>query len=269
MLRNVLLVFSLLVLAACSSVGTTPSESPKVQQDKSTVLITGSNRGIGFEFVKQYADKGWNVIATSRKPQDDVELQALAAQKPNILIEKLDVTSEQDITALAQRYQGIPIDVLINNAGVLGDYEKQKVGGFEYSELDWVIDVNVKGPLRVSTALLDNVAASEQKKIVTLASALGSITMGPMIRDMYWYKASKAAMSITMASLNKDLADQGITVLRLGPGMVKTDLLEAAGAYDSGIPPEQAIAGMIKVIEKADNKMARKSWNYDGRPVPN
>ena len=269
MLRLFMSMLAVMLLAACSLLPPSSAKAPVIDSTRPTVLITGSNRGIGLEFVRQYAAKGWNVIATTRNPINDLELKALAEANSNINIERLDVTSEKDLAALTARYQGIPIDVLINNAGVLGDYEKQKAGNFDFSELDWVLDVNLKGPLRVSSAFMDNVAASEQKKIVTLASALGSVTMGPFIRDMYWYKASKAAMSITMASLNKDMEAQGITVLRLGPGMVKTDMLEEAGAYDSGIPPEVAIAGMIEVIEKADPKMAKKVWNYDGKPVPN
>ena len=240
-----------------------------LQAHASTVLVTGSNRGIGFEFVKQYAEQGWTVIATARKPAKAAELHALAKQHAGIKIEQLDVTDVDSIAALAKKYKGQPIDLLINNAGVLGNYQKQKLGQFDYDELDWVIDVNTKGPLRVSTAFLDNVIASEQKKIVVLASALGSVTMGPNIRDMYWYKISKAGMSIAMASMQKDLKDKGVTVLRLGPGMVNTDLLAASGAGGKGIEAPASVAGMREVIAKADPKMARKVYNYDGGRVPN
>jgi NAD(P)-dependent dehydrogenase (short-subunit alcohol dehydrogenase family) len=129
--------------------------------------------------------------------------------------------------------------------------------------------VNTKGPLRMSSAFLDNVKASEQKKIVVLASALGSITMGPNIRDMYWYKISKAGMSMAMASLQKDLKSEGITVLRLGPGMVNTDLLAESGAGGKGIEPPKSVAGMMAVIAIADPKMGKKSYNYDGKKIPN
>jgi NAD(P)-dependent dehydrogenase (short-subunit alcohol dehydrogenase family) len=234
-----------------------------------TVLITGANRGIGLEFVKQYAEKGWTVIATSRKPKKSAELNALAKANDKIRIIKLDVTDVDAIAALAKKVKGQPIDVLINNAGVLGDYEKQKMGQFDYDELDWVIDVNTKGPLRVTSALLENIKASEQKKVVVLASALGSVTMGPNIPNMYWYKISKAGMSIAMASMQKDLKKEGITILRLGPGMVNTRMLAASGAGGKGIEPPASVAGMIAVIEKADPKMGKKSYNYDGKKIPN
>ncbi|WP_159931241.1 SDR family oxidoreductase [Oceanicoccus sp. KOV_DT_Chl] len=240
-----------------------------IQVQAATVLVTGANRGIGLEFVKQYAAQGWTVIATSRKPAKSNELNALAKANSNIKVERLDVTDVNDIAELAAKYKGQPIDVLINNAGVLGDYEKQKMGQFDYDELDWVINVNVKGPLRVSEAFLENVKASEQKKIVVLASALGSITMGPFISNMYWYKISKVGMSMAMASMQKDLKDDGITVLRLGPGMVNTRLLAASGAGGKGIEPPESVAGMRDVIAKANPKMGKKSYNYDGKAIPN
>jgi len=236
-----------------------------------TVLITGSNRGIGLELARQYGEAGWDVIATTRKPKKSDDLQKLSKQFSNIKIEKLDVTNVDQIGALAKKYEGKPIDVLINNAGVMGDYDKQKMGQFDYGELDWVIDVNTKGPLRMAMAFKDNVEASEEKKIVILASALGSVTMAPFIRDMYWYKISKVGMSVAMASLQVDLKKAGsdITVLRLGPGMVKTDMLKESGSYDRGIPASEAVAGMREVIEKATPNMAKKTYNYDGKPVPN
>ncbi len=98
-----------------------------------TVLITGTNRGIGLEFVKQYAERGATVIATARRPADAKELIALAAQHPNVTIEALDVTDVSAIEALAKKYQGKPIDILINNAGTLGDVPKQTIGGLDQS----------------------------------------------------------------------------------------------------------------------------------------
>ena len=87
--------------------------------DAPTVLITGSNRGLGFEFAKQYAAKNWNVIATARNPDAADDLQALAEQYPNVAIEKLDVTDRDMIDALAEKYKDQAIDVLLNNAAIL------------------------------------------------------------------------------------------------------------------------------------------------------
>ena len=95
--------------------------SPAMAQGQTpTVLITGSNRGIGFEFVHQYATKGWNVIATCRHPETAEDLKILAAQYPNVTIERLDVLDHAMIDALAEKYESTPIDVLLSNAGIDG-----------------------------------------------------------------------------------------------------------------------------------------------------
>ena len=232
-----------------------------------TVLITGSNRGIGLEFAKQYAEAGWDVVATARKPKKAEKLNALAKKHPKLKIMKLDVADPGSVAKLAKKLKGQPIDVLINNAGILGDYEKQKLGQFDFDALDKVIEVNTKGPLRVTLALLDNVRASKQKKVVTLASALGSIAIAPRIPEMYWYKISKAGMSVAMASLNAQLGDEGITVLRLGPGMVNTRLLAQSGAGGQGIETKESVEGMRAVIEKATPRMALQTQNYNGKVI--
>ena len=102
---------------------------------KPTVLITGSNRGLGLEFSRQYADAGWNVIATCRNPQTAKELQILAKQYNQVVVEKMDVTSDKDVDILATKYKNQPIDVLLNNAGIYGTLEKQTLGTFDFEEL--------------------------------------------------------------------------------------------------------------------------------------
>ena len=102
--------------------------------DNSTVLITGSNRGLGLEFSRQYAAAGWNVIATCRSPQTAKELQILAEQYNQVAIEQMDVTSDSDVEILASKYKNQPIDVLLNNAGIYGTLEKQTLGAFDFEE---------------------------------------------------------------------------------------------------------------------------------------
>src|SRR5688500_848269 len=97
-----------------------------------TVLVTGSNRGLGLEFVKQYAERGWDVIATARDPDSAKELRELAAKNSKITIEKLDVLDTVAIKALAKKYQGRPVDIILNNAGVLGDMKAQALGSLDY-----------------------------------------------------------------------------------------------------------------------------------------
>ena len=113
--------------------------------EAATVLVTGTNRGIGLEFVRQYAARGDEVIATARNPESATELKALAARYPAVRIEKLDVTDVAAIEALAAKYRGKPVDIIINNAGMLGDVEKQKAGSLDQAEFLAVINANTFG----------------------------------------------------------------------------------------------------------------------------
>ena len=139
-----------------------------------TVLVTGSNRGIGLEFVKQYAAEGWFVIATTRRPFQADQLQQLARNNNNITIEKLDVTSDEHLKTLAEKYKQRPIDVLINNAGVSGDFRGpgQHFGSLDYTTVATFMSVNVVGPIRVAEAFYENVKMSRQKKIIAITALL-------------------------------------------------------------------------------------------------
>jgi NAD(P)-dependent dehydrogenase (short-subunit alcohol dehydrogenase family) len=130
-----------------------------------TVLITGADRGLGLEFARQYAARGDTVIATCRHPEDAAELQALAAAKKTIVLEKLDLTDDAGVRSLATKYHGKPIDVLINNAGILGDRDGQMLGTFSRKGFHDVMDINAFGPLLVSEAFRDNVVASKEKRL--------------------------------------------------------------------------------------------------------
>ena len=142
-----------------------------------TVLVTGSNRGIGFEFVKQYAERGWTVIATARNPEKAEALKALAAHHANITIEKLDVSKDDEIAALVTKYKGQPIDILINNAGISGGSVKyQMPHNLKYDVLYEVIKVNAVGPLKMAEAFEENVLASRRKMVMNVSSGQGSLT---------------------------------------------------------------------------------------------
>ena len=236
--------------------------------DRETVLITGSNRGIGFEFAKQYAEKGWHVIATARTPEKTGDLKQLAKAHPKLVIEQLDVTDVSSIAALAKKYRGKPIDVLINNAGILGNPSAQIFGQFDYKELDKVMAVNVLGPLRVSQAFADNVAVSKQKKIICMSSGMGSMMISQLAPNMYFYKISKAGMNIAMGSLAADLRKRDIIVFRLAPGIVNTRLLEQSGIGGQGIEPQESVVGMIAIIEKVTPEMTKEVYIYNGKTLP-
>jgi len=230
-----------------------------------TALITGSNRGLGLEFAKQYAAAGWDVIATARNPAEAKELQAIAAKNKKVAVEKLDVTDLAGINALAAKYKGKPIDVIINNAGMLGDQPKQSLGKLDRDVFHQVMDTNVYGAWAVTEAFRDNLVASQQKKVIGLTSLMGSINAaGP---GHTYYRASKAAMSMGLRALGSEMRKQGVVVGLLAPCVADTDMLKEIGYVGPlTITAEQAVAGMIKVIEGLTPETSRKPINCDGKP---
>lgn len=251
-----------------------------------TVLITGSNRGIGLEFARQYAADGWKVIATARRPQEATELRALAARHTNLVIESLDITSDADVAALAARYRGQPIDVLINNAALLEKIDRQLLGKLDFTLFTRAFEVNATGPLRVTQAFLDNVAAGKRKTIVTLSSAAGSNGLLSPPANLYPYRASKAALNLLMHNLALDLAPRGIRVALLNPGLVDTRGVlklkpgeeppeEFAGLMPlirAGriqlIMPEESVQGMRRIIDGITAQQSGVFLNYDGQVLP-
>ncbi|BCN27384.1 SDR family oxidoreductase [Vibrio alfacsensis] len=182
----------------------------------STVLITGSNRGLGLEFVRQYLDKGWKVLAACRDPQQASELIELS-NTDNVELLKLDVTSEKDINALDRT-----IDHLILNAGVLGD-DCAKLGEMTQSKWLEVLNINTVAPALLIQALKENVAASEHKTIVGISTRVASIGDNGS-GNMYSYRTSKAALNQILVSAAKNLADQGVKTVAVHPGWVQTDM---------------------------------------------
>ena len=247
-----------------------------------TVLITGANSGLGLEFAKQYAAAGWDVIATHRRAGVPATLAELQAEFDNVSVETIDVTSEADAKALAQRLRGVPIDVLINNAGVYndrsgcrtedcpGDWSTQQFGNLRFLLLDTIFAVNVKGPLLVSEALLENVRASEQKKIVAISSSNGSLTGPEYSSGLIFYRASKAALNRAMQLVALDQRAAGVTVLMLNPGPVLTERQEYMREEFSGVMLEMAdsVSGMIEQIAAATLADSGRFIQYDGQTVP-
>jgi len=232
-----------------------------------TVLITGSNRGIGLEFARAYAAKGWHVIATCRHPDTADALKALAAQHPNVTIEALDVTDLAAIDALAAKYKDTPIDVLLNNAGILGGLDTQKFGQLDYPMFYKVMAVNYTGPLKMAEAFLDNVSASNQKKIITVTSSQGSIKMARG-HGGYFYKASKAAVNMAMRTMSKEVAKRGVIIGLIDPGAVDTDLMKPIHLPFPLTPPAKAVSELIPVIDSFTLKNTGDVIQHNGKPLP-
>jgi NAD(P)-dependent dehydrogenase (short-subunit alcohol dehydrogenase family) len=237
-----------------------------------TVLVTGANRGIGLEMARNYAERGWTVIATARNPASATELNEIAAEYPGkVSVEKLDVTSQADVDALAAKYKGRPIDVLLNNAAWLGDPADQKFGSYDFDVFLGVMDTNVAGPLRMAQAFIDNVAASDQKKIVAITSVQGSITL---IRSasIQFYNASKTALNMSMRALSAAVEDQGITVALISPGAVDTDMMALALGGSNFqmrlLTPAQSAEAVINVIDQYGLDMNGTFLSHEGAKLP-
>lgn len=244
------------------------SAAAAVAVEAPTVLITGTNRGIGLEFVRQYSQRGWNVIATARNPGAADELNALAKQHRGIAVEQLDVADLRSIEALATSYKGRPIDIVINNAGMLGDVPKQTIGALDQSVLQQVMIANTFGALQLSEALKSNLLAGLQKKVFAMTSGLGSSELTTRRGGFYAYRMSKAALNIGFRALAADWRADGIMVGIIAPGMVETEMLRASGYPGRGISPQQSVAGMLKVIDAMTLDSNSRALNYDGQPIP-
>ena len=232
------------------------------------MLITGANRGLGLEFARQYAAGGWNVIATCRNPDGAIMLQQLAADHERVAVELLDVTSDEQVAALAARYMQQPVDVLLNNAGIYGTLEKQALGSFDFEELKRVFDVNTIGSLRVSEAFRENVAASEQKKIVSLGGGMGTQSIGPLFGGHYFIKMSKAAHLMAMGVMQKDMQDDGLIITMISPGRVDTQLMRDSGWTGPSISAAESAERVIDRIAQLDERSRGRLMTYDGKIIP-
>jgi NAD(P)-dependent dehydrogenase (short-subunit alcohol dehydrogenase family) len=225
----------------------------------STVLVTGANRGLGLEFVRQYAADGWRVIATCRNPKG---AKALRATDGDVKVRPLDVTDWAQVKALARALKTVPIDLLINNAGVYGP-RKEVLGKIDVGAWDEVFHVNVMAPFLLSEVLVEQVAKSEKKTIVTVTSRMGSIALNAS-GGAYIYRSSKAAVNMVMKGLSMTLKPRGIIVALVHPGWVRTDM----GGAGADIAPEESVTAMRKVIAGLRPKHSGGFFNYDGAELP-
>jgi short-subunit dehydrogenase len=228
----------------------------------STVLISGANRGIGLEFVKQYASKQWRVIACCREPATATELHKLQAQHATISIHQLDVTEQTQINALAQELKDIPIDLLINNAGSAGEHGVV-LGNLHYDNMQTLFKINAFAPLKIAEAFINSIAQSRLKQIVLISSRMGSIADNTSGHS-YAYRATKTAANMLMKSLAVDVAAQGIKVLMLHPGWVKTRM----GGNDALLTVEESVKGMINVICTIGMHKTGVFYSYNGEEIP-
>ena len=222
------------------------------------VLITGANRGLGLGFVKNYLGKNVNVVSTTRDIKGSKELLALKEIfRDKLEIFELDLIKESAGETIANLIGDRPIDILINNAGVGSTNQHFEA----VSPKPWleVLKVNLIAPLMITQSIINNVKKGSDKKIYFLSSQLGSIGDNAS-GGMYIYRSSKTGLNQVVKSLSVDLKPQGITVVSLHPGWVKTDM----GGKIADLETKTSVFALLKVIEKLKFEDTGKFFNYDG-----
>ncbi len=248
-----MLRFKLFVLIALLCLYSPQSHS--FENENPTVFITGSNRNIGLEFVKQFSANNWNVIATARNPQEASELQTIAAEHDNVVIEQLDVTNHEQIESLAEKYKDQPIDILLSNAALTPRYKSafKKIKGVDFDIARSSFEINVLGPLKLIQSFMPNIEKSQGKKIIALSSKQASFGERLKIPMMYSYSISKSALNSLLYSLSFESKRKNILVVAISPGMVNTTPgMKLPGAIEI----EESVTKMMQVIEgltMADN----------------
>jgi NAD(P)-dependent dehydrogenase (short-subunit alcohol dehydrogenase family) len=245
-----------------------------------SVLITGANRGIGLEFVRQYTARDWHVFATCRRPDRADDLRQLGRRTDRIEVLQLDVGSPESIDDLADRIRGRPIDLLLHNAAMKGT--EAGFAGIEISRWIEMMRVNAIGPVLLTRALCEELSLAAEPKVVGISSMKASITRN-RVGGSYEYRSSKAALNAALKSLAIDLRDRGITCVSLSPGWVHEGEVFAAqhlefgdrlrvgrafraefGASSKRISVEYSVASMIDVISGVSIERSGRLFDHEG-----
>jgi NAD(P)-dependent dehydrogenase (short-subunit alcohol dehydrogenase family) len=226
------------------------------------VLVTGANRGLGLEFVKQYAEDGATVYACCRAPGEAKALRKISdATGGKVSFHALDVADPHSIMALAESFGAEPIDILINNAGIYGP-EHQSADNMDFDGWAKTFAVNSMAPLRVAQAFRRNLRKGQEKKLVTITSGMGSTPQHT--GDYFAYRASKAAVNNVMHGLSRAWKADNIIVTVIHPGWVKTDM----GGPNAALEPHESITGMRRVIAELTAADSGKFLDYRGQEIP-
>ena len=213
-----------------------------------TVLITGASRGIGRALADQYESDGWTVIRTCRSPERTEEMA-------------LDLSDPRQVQEVAEKLSGTPIDVLINNAGVIGQRDAA-IGNIDYDQWEETFRINTLAPMRVAEALAENVAASEKKVMVFVSSVMGSIARNG--GGHYLYRSTKAALNAAMVSLSMELESRGVICISMHPGWVRTDM----GGPTAAVAVPDSAAGIRNVVAGLGRQDNGCFYDYTGAEIP-
>ncbi len=228
------------------------------------ILITGANRGLGLGFVKKFLENKAKVFCTTRSTENSKKLLDYKKNYPNNLeIIELDLLNENSANILSNALAELPIDIFLNNAGVIGNSSSQYFSAVSSKTWLEVLKVNLISPLMITQKIIRNIEKSSDKKIYFLSSKVGSI-QDNRSGGMYIYRSSKTALNQVVKSLSIDLKPIGISVIALHPGWVRTDM----GGHNALISVEESVKGMMKVISNTSIKNSGQFLNYDGKEIP-
>jgi NAD(P)-dependent dehydrogenase (short-subunit alcohol dehydrogenase family) len=226
-------------------------------ESSGTVLITGANRGIGLALAKRFVEAGYTVIGTARSPEKAIDLK-----ETGVRIEKLDVTSQDSVNALARSLGDTPVDILINNAGIKGHDAKQ-LDDLEVDQLAQTLSVNTLGPLRIIQALYKNIQRRPNAVVANISSMMGSMEMNTW-GCCLGYRASKSALNSFTKTLAVDHGGKSLIFVTMHPGYVQTDMNDGQG----NITPTQSAEGLFNVITGLDATDNGKFYDFNGNELP-
>jgi len=224
-----------------------------------TILITGANRGIGYEMAKQSLAAGDRVFAGCRSPETAVALQELSGQFDQLTVVQLDVSEDRSVVeaATAVAAQTDHIDWLINNAGINLRHNLER---FSADEMLQTFNVNSVGPMRVAVAFAPLLRRGTAPKMVNVSSQLGSLAKARKGWGGYSYNASKAALNMIVRQLAFDLAEDGVITIVIHPGWVATDM----GGKDAAVTPPDSAAGILQVTAGLTAEDNSEFFVYNG-----
>ena len=231
--------------------------------------ISGASRGIGLEFVRQLLARGDTVEAGVRVPSEARLLASLAREAGTRLrVHTLDVTVPSSVRAFAAAVNELPIDVVINNAGISGKWGS--LMELDYTDMARVMETNAFGPLRVSAALMPGVLRGPTRKIVHLTTRMASLTENNptgvygFAGGAYAYRMSKAALNVGMRTMAVDFREQGLITAVVSPGWVSTDM----GGKLAPMRADESVQGMLRVIDQLGLQSSGHFLDFQGRDLP-
>ena len=225
-----------------------------------TVVITGANRGIGLGLTRRYLEAGKRVVATCRDSSRPGELGTLASHE-NLRVFQLEVRDADSVSRLSSSLSGETVDVLINNAGVMGS-TRQGIDDMDYEAWLEAFEVNTLAPFRLATALRAQLQRSRRPRIVTLSSQMGALALEST--GFYAYRSSKAAVNKVMQVMAADLEKDGIIACPVHPGWVRTEM----GGAGADISVAESVSGLFDLIETMTMAHSGRFWTWEGNEHP-